>query len=173
MIKPIIDLVFDHIKNAEEKRSPLSVILPGFHRSIQIDGYSCGAQCAYMILKYYGKARSIKNVKKEAGTNEDGTESEPIKKLFRKRGLTVREFSNGNLSRLERAIDRNSPILAHISTRKEDHWVVVYGYDKDNIWVADPSLNVLKFSKRIWCSQKRSSFRKRWKGFGIVVGKTR
>ena len=31
-------------------------------RSMQLDGYSCGVQSYYSILKYYGKARSVDNI---------------------------------------------------------------------------------------------------------------
>jgi ABC-type bacteriocin/lantibiotic exporter with double-glycine peptidase domain len=163
-IKEIGDIIVSVPKGVEEILSPDAILLPRFARSIQVDGWSCGAQSAYMILKYHRKARSIKNVHKELGTNEDGTSEDALKRLFRKRGLSVYEFKNPTLAKLENAIDRRSPILIHVSTRKIDHWAVVYGYDKGHIWVADPSL------KRPLCRQTRASFRSRWKGYGIVVG---
>ncbi|MGD0037076.1 MAG: cysteine peptidase family C39 domain-containing protein [Bacteroidota bacterium] len=171
MLQQVVDFLASISAEAEGTLFLSAIILDGFERSIQLDGWNCGAYCAYMILKYHGKARSLKNVQKEAGTTEDGTDEEMLIKLFRKRGLSVYEFEQRSLAKLERAIDRGSPILAHISTRIENHWVVVYGYDDDYIWIADPSLNVLKHPQRVWCRQTRSSFRNRWKGYGIVVGK--
>jgi ABC-type bacteriocin/lantibiotic exporter with double-glycine peptidase domain len=171
MLQQVIDFLASISADAEEALFPGAVILDGFERSIQLDKWSCGAHCAYMILKFHGKARSLKNVQKEVGTDEDGTDPEMLKRLFRKRGLSVYEFEQRSLAKLERAIDRGSPILTHISTRKVNHWVVVYGYGDGHIWVADPSLNVLEHPQRVWCRQTRSSFRSRWKGYGIIVGK--
>ena len=171
MVQQVIDFLASICADAEEALFQGAVILEGFERSIQLDSWNCGARCAFIILKYYGKARSLKNVQREAGTDENGTDPEMLKRLFRKRGLSVYEFEQRSLAKLERGIDRGSPILAHISTRAENHWVVVYGFDDDCIWVADPSLNVLKHPQRVWCRQTRSSFKNRWKGYGIVVGK--
>jgi len=171
MLQQVVDYFAFISAKAEEALFPGAVILDGFERSIQLDGWNCGAHCAFMILKFYGKARSLKNVLQETGTNEDGTDEEMLKRLFRKRGLSVYEFEQRSLAKLERAIDRGSPILTHISTPKVNHWVVVYGYGDGHIWVADPSLNVLEHPQHVWCRQTRSSFRKKWKGYGIVVGK--
>ena len=47
-----------------------------------MDDYSCGAQSAFVVLKYYGKARSIKNVTRELGITCDGTDSGQLRRLF-------------------------------------------------------------------------------------------
>jgi hypothetical protein len=50
--KYYVDLIYNFYKDVEERRSPGSVLLD-MKRSVQLDAYSCGAQCVYVILEYY------------------------------------------------------------------------------------------------------------------------
>ena len=52
-----------------------------------------------MILEYYGKAKSINNVKRELNISKvDGVDTEPILRLFKKKGLNVRVNEKAELS---------------------------------------------------------------------------
>ncbi len=52
-IQKAVDMVATAAARLEESAYRHSVILPDFPRSIQLDGYSCGAKSLYTILCYY------------------------------------------------------------------------------------------------------------------------
>jgi ABC-type bacteriocin/lantibiotic exporter with double-glycine peptidase domain len=163
--KRILDPLANVTKWAEENLQRDKVILEGFPRSLQTDSYSCGVQCAYAVLKYFGKARSINQVTHELGTtSEDGTDEDEIKRLLKRRGLSVFTFNQKSTSQIENAIDSDAPVIAWMKTRREDHWVDVYGYSDEHIWLMDPSL-----LKTISCRQDKESFKRRWSGFGMII----
>ena len=63
MKKYYADILYNFNKNIEEKRSPDSVFLD-MKRSIQLDSYSCAAQCVYTIMEYYKTPKTIDEILK-------------------------------------------------------------------------------------------------------------
>ena len=55
MVQEIVDTLATAAARLEESAYPHAVILPSFPRSIQLDGYSCGAKSVFTILRYYNK----------------------------------------------------------------------------------------------------------------------
>ncbi len=124
-------------------------------RSIQLDSYSCGAHCTYMILDYYGIDISFETVVGELKTNsKNGTDTKPIIKYLKKNGLEVVVNKKTNLSYIKATIDNGSPLL--ISVDNGDHWIVIYGYSEEGIFVLDPS------KKRLLNHWGIAEFMKRW-----------
>ena len=137
MKKYYADLVYNYYKDIEEKRSSGSVLLD-MKRSVQLDSYSCGAQCVYMIMKYYKIPKTLEEILKGLNTSKtNGTDTEPILNYFRINGLRASVNTNSKLSNIQTAIDSLHPIL--ISVYDGEHWVVIYGYNKDGIFILDPS----------------------------------
>ena len=100
-LKEVCDVVANAAKGVEERLAPRqAVMLDSFHRSLQMDWYSCGAQCAFAVLKYYGRDCSIKNVTRALGTSPVGTSPRQLRRLFRQRGLadSTSPFSWGALT---------------------------------------------------------------------------
>ena len=129
--KHISDNAIKPIKYIEEISSDESAsYLEGMERSLQLDGYSCGVQATFSILKYYGKARSVQNVDKLLNAYNMGYASESaIYKLLRKRKLKVSRRLNANISTIKGSIDvYEAPMLTTIDGY--EHWIVVYGYSK-------------------------------------------
>ncbi len=157
----LVDIVFNILKDIEEYFYPDAVLIPGIKKSVQLDAYSCGAQCAYVILDYYDKSNSIDAVIKELGTNKEGTDTEPILKLFIKNGLNVYVNEKAKLTDIYSAIDNNYPIL--ISVDEGEHWVVIYGYSDENIFVLDPSI------KSPFCAWSKKKFRECWDNWIAVI----
>ncbi len=62
LIKNIADRAMSVFKSIEETYSDENASFLKMDRSMQLDGYSCGVQSTYSILKYYGKARSVDNI---------------------------------------------------------------------------------------------------------------
>ena len=78
IIKNIVDFVYNCIKDIEEVLSADSVVL-NMKRSIQLDNYSCGAQCVYMILNYFNRDKTLNEIKESLNTTEtDGTDTKQI-----------------------------------------------------------------------------------------------
>lgn len=162
--KPILDTLISITDVLEQLAHPSSAVLPGFKRSMQCDNYSCGAQCAYMILHYYGKARSIDNVENEVCTTEDGTEWSDIISLFRKRGLIIIFPRKHTIMRIIQAIDNGCPVLVGVDN--SNHYAVVFGYGDKEIFVADPSIK-----RSLFCAHSTRHFLKRWDRDAMIVEK--
>ncbi len=161
-LKYIVDKAANVAKSLEEYCDPDAIVLD-MDRSLQLDRYSCGVQSAYMILRYYGKARSISNVEKLLGTDEDGTTESSILRLFRQRGLSVLVRPHARMKDIYHAIDEyGGPMLTYL--KDNDHWSVVYGYSPDKIYVLDPSL----YSARL-CGWDKSYFKSRWGRWGAIA----
>ena len=141
------------------------VVLDGFGRAVQLDNYSCGAQSAFMILRYFGKARSIERTIKLLGTDADGTGIQAMTRLFRARRLAPRRIADGTKQDIRRAIDDGHPVLVLLDD--EEHWACMYGYGKGRVYLADP----LPHSLRVVVSWP--DFRKRWVGKGAAVSRVR
>jgi ABC-type bacteriocin/lantibiotic exporter with double-glycine peptidase domain len=137
IIKNIVDFVYNFIKDVEEVLSADSVVLK-MKRSVQLDSYSCGAQSVYMILSYYDKDKTLNEIKESLNTTEsDGTDTKQILNYLVDNKLEVQINEKGAISSIQNAIDNGYPVL--ITVDDGDHWVVVYGYSNDGIFVVDSS----------------------------------
>ena len=161
LVKRVLDTVAGWVQSIEEGAAGDAVLLD-VDRSIQVDGYSCGAQSAFMILRYFNKARSIAAVTRALGTNEGGTSTKALLTLFRKRGLKPVINAQATLADLRRAIDREMPAL--VSLDDEAHWGAVYGYSPGKIFVADLSLR-----KSVRVGLSIEAFRARWDRWAMIV----
>jgi ABC-type bacteriocin/lantibiotic exporter with double-glycine peptidase domain len=160
----IIDALFSSLARAEEQLYPNATILPSFPRSIQLDGYSCGAKSTYIILRYFGKRCSAVSVETELGTTGEGTSKSDIKRVLRKRGLKIVECSRMNFRDLKSAIDAGSPVL--VSLYDNWHYSVVYGYSGRQIFVMNPSLGSMG---AIRCAIRLAEWQRIFDRWGIVV----
>lgn len=139
-----------------------AVVLP-LERVVQLDGYSCGVQSAYMVLRYHGRARSINGVLRQLDTGTDGTSAAALTRLFRARGLTVGMHRRARFVDIERRIDAGTPLV--VSLYDGGHWVVVYGYSRQHVYVADP------LCTRASVVVPRARFRAKWDRWVMAVGR--
>lgn len=161
MKKYYVDHIFNFYKDIEEIRSPGSVLLD-MKRSVQLDSYSCGAQCVYMILQYYKIHKTLVEILKGLNTSKrDGTDTEPILNFLKLNGLKASVNTNSGLSDIHSAIKSLNPVL--ISVDDGEHWVVIYGYNKEGFFILDPSRKKIK---NFWDMNK---FIKRWDDNWTVV----
>ncbi len=160
--KLIADKVINIVKSAEERLAPDWVLLGGFPRSLQLDGFSCGAQCAFAVLKYFGKARSIRNVTRDLGTTGEGTDDNQMLSLFLRRGLRPVNLVSPTIKSLKQEINHGNPLI--VSMDAETHYAVVYGYGNRCIFVADPSLK-----RGLLCRCSTPAFRARWDRLAMAI----
>ncbi len=160
-----LKLVVDRIASVAqwlEERLARDAVLLDVERSIQTDGYSCGAQSAFVILRHFSRARSIAAVTRAAKTDEDGTSTRALLALFRKRGLKPVINARATVRDLRRAIDGGAPAL--VSMDDECHWAVVYGHSCGRVFVADPSIR-----KTLRVGLSVEAFRARWDRWAMIV----
>ena len=163
-MKKFIDTVIALMRKTEESFNSGAEIL-NFHHSIQLDGYSCGAQCAYSILRYWNKKCTIDSVRDALGTDEKGyTSQTSIYKLFRRRGLKISDRKRTKIGDIMEAIDDyEAPML--ITVDDEFHWCVVYGYSEGKIFVMNP----LPIISSTFCGWRKKDFRDRWDRWGAII----
>lgn len=99
----------------------------------QKDPSECGPVCLQMIARYYGKSVDLIHLKDAANWSPNvGTSFLGLKKAGESIGLK----SIGAPMRYERlADDIPLPAIAHW---RDNHFVVVYKIDAEQVWIADP-----------------------------------
>ena len=153
------------------KESSIKIPLPS---SRQQTDYTCGPTALRSIAKYYGK--DLGNEKQfaelcDAGKNK-GSHPEKIAEAARKLGFDAKVKQNMTLKELFSYMKRKMPVIVAIQAwsnsdnkkeamkgykeLKDGHYVVVIGYDKENIYFEDPSIK----ATRPYLAKKE--FLKRW-----------
>lgn len=161
-VKRVADRIAGWMQSIEETFARDAVLLD-MRRTIQVTGYTCGAESAYMILRYFGKARSIGAVTRALDTDEAGTSTRSLLALFRKRGLRPAINARATLDDLRRAIDAGAPVL--VSMDDERHWSVAYGYSSTKrFFILDPSI---RRSQRVALSV--DAFQARWDRWAMII----
>jgi len=160
MYSRIVDTLATAAARLEESAYPHAIILPDFPRSIQLDGYSCGAKSVYTILRYYDKRCTPLSVEKELHATYEGTSIPYIKGILNRHGMRYRTISN-----LKNAIDDGSPVL--VSTHGHWHYSVIYGYySSSHYFVMNPSLGDMG---RLSCAISKKKFMRIWDGWALAV----
>ncbi|MDQ3291974.1 MAG: peptidase domain-containing ABC transporter [Bacteroidota bacterium] len=107
----------------------------------QLDEMDCGPTCLKMIAAYYGKVYAIDYLRELSHTTREGVSliglSEAAEAIFMK-SFTVKV----DYPTLQK--DVTLPCIIHW---QQNHFVVVYRIEKNKIWVADPSFNLITYSK--------------------------
>jgi predicted double-glycine peptidase len=121
----------------------------------QLEDYSCGAAALFAIFEYYsvGPDNEYIIVNKLKMDKRVGSHPDQIKRLAKKYGLHTKEFK-GNVNNLISWLDKKIPVMLMLQAwgfykpkiknyRKEwkdGHWVTAIGYDKENIYFEEPSI---------------------------------
>lgn len=163
IVKRVLDTIAGWVQAIDESRDQDAVLLD-VQRSVQADRYSCGAQSALMILRCHGKGRSIDATMRALGTDEDGTATVALLKLFRGRGLKPVIKARATIADLRSGIENGAPSL--VSLDDASHWGVVYGASPGRIYLADPSIR-----KTLRVGLSVPAFRERWDRWAAVVYK--
>ena len=115
-------------------------MLKKFPNYVQAESKDCGPTCIKIIAKYYGKVIKIQTLRQLSETSRGGSNllylSEASEKIgFRSLGVKI------SLKKLEEA---PLPCILHWN---KDHYVVLYKIKKNTIYISDPAIGLLEYSK--------------------------
>jgi ATP-binding cassette subfamily B protein len=121
----------------------------------QPDAMDCGPSCLKMVAGFYRKNFSLETLRKRCYITKEGVSflglSEAADSIgFRTLGVKI-PFSK---------LEENVPLPCIVHWRQK-HFVVVYRIRNDKIWVADPAIGLIKYS--------REEFLANWSG-GLTDG---
>lgn len=112
------------------------------------------------VLQHFGRTVDYEAVKRALRTARDGTSTGDILRYLRRRGL-VAQPCRMTMRELTRALTQGCVVLAYVDG---DHVAVVYGVDKEHVYVADPSL-WRSLGRRV----TRRAFLRRFDREGVLV----
>ncbi len=120
--------------------------------------YTCGPACLRMILSYYGKDYSEKELERLlTTTQEKGTKEENLIKISKKLGFKTTSKINGTLQEIEKNLIKNIPVLIVFRSWNEGHFSVISGFTKTHFILHDPA------KKGVLRTIRKDLFLKRWK----------
>jgi ABC-type bacteriocin/lantibiotic exporter with double-glycine peptidase domain len=122
----------------------------GFPQSIQLDDFSCGAQCVKMVLDYFLDRDTSENrlLRRLKTSRNNGTSTPDMVRVLREAGLTAcsRRGGKGTADAIRRAIDNDRVVIALVPTWNPQldcaHWVCIYGHTtrpKKLLMMRDPA----------------------------------
>jgi len=106
--------------------------------------YSCGAASLATLLKeYYGVSISEKALLKVMDKGNLRASFEDMSRALTPFGFKAQGFA----ASWEQLVKLQIPVVLYLKHRKDDHFSVLRGIDKDTVWLADPSLGNRTYSK--------------------------
>jgi ATP-binding cassette subfamily B protein len=117
---------------------PMSLHFPHFK---QHDAMDCGPTCLMMIAKYYGKHYSLQTLRDRCFITREGVSMLGISDAAESIGM----HSIGarvTFQQLQEEVEL--PCIVHW---KQRHFVVVYKINKNYVYVSDPALGLIRFTK--------------------------
>lgn len=137
-----------------------------FHK--QKYDYDCGPAIIRMIFEFFNINISEDKIIKLCETSKKrGTSHEHIIEELKNENLKVIEFQGSSIKKIISKIDEGIPVVVNYfdENDNEGHYSIVIGYDKENLFFADPWYgNNYKINKknfeRIWHNSLNNS--KKW-----------
>lgn len=117
----------------------------------------CGTTCLAMIFKYYGYY-NIQNLLARLGeVSTEGVSLYSLAEVATQFGFKAEAYEMG----YEHLGEIQMPCIAHYSG---DHYIVIYKFDEEYVWIADPAYGKDKITKEAFC--------KKWNGIILAVEPT-
>lgn len=155
-------------------------LLRGVPDCMQANNYSCGVGSAQAVLQYFGTWGYQDEMARAMGTSaNDGTHPARLTSYLNKQGLKAQVQENMTLTDLEKVVNegnltiidyqayRESPNVDYATDWEDGHYSIVVGYDKDKIYIEDPSM----FGSVGFLG--RNELLTRWRDYEIEQGKRR
>lgn len=111
--------------------------------------FSCGASALRSVLHYFGINKTEEEIRQKAKTDENGTTTQNIIKVAKQFGLKTKAQYNMKEQELKDWIDKKIPVIIcfqawgykkYYKNKESGHYAVVIGYDEENIYLQDPSI---------------------------------
>jgi len=108
----------------------------------QITGYACGAAALKIILDYYGKFLSQKEVMALVKTTkEKGTDVKDIVSASKKLGFSVIWKQGWTINEVKKTLEKGIPIIANFQLKHkigEGHYATIIGFTNREFILSDP-----------------------------------
>lgn len=109
---------------------------------MQMEAAECGAASLSMILAYYGKWLPLGQVRYDCGVSRDGSSLRNVSLAARNYGLLTQAYTINSIDDLR---DVPLPCIAHWNF---EHFVVVCGIGRDNVYINDPARGKVKVPRQ-------------------------
>lgn len=106
----------------------------------QHEAMDCGPTCLRMVAKHYGRSFSIQKLREATQIGKEGVSLLGISEAAESIG-----FKTLAVKVPFKQLEKNAP-LPCIVHWKQNHFVVVYQIKKNQVYVADPALGLIKYS---------------------------
>ena len=126
---------------------PETYKIKNFKTALQPDNITCGPTSAFMVLEHHQISTNLDEVKAKTKTewfDIDGhkigmTSPDYIVAAMKNYGLKA-SLRIGELKEIKYYVSKGRPVIVLLRSGKWTwHYVVVIGYDKDGIWIANPA----------------------------------
>lgn len=112
---------------------------PFYH---QLDAMDCGPTCLRMIAKYYGKIYSSRTLRERSYLTQEGVSLLAISEAAESIGFRTL------LAKIPfKHLQKEAPVPFIVHWR-QSHFVVVHGFKKNSVRIADPACGTMKLSTR-------------------------
>lgn len=118
-----------------------------FPYSQQLNSMDCGPTCLYMVSKHYGRNFSIEKLRELTEIGKEGVNILGISDAAEKIGYRTQSVQL-NITELEKA---KLPCILHW---QQNHFVVLYKIKRNQFYIADPAIGLIKLNKK--------EFEQRW-----------
>ena len=125
---------------------------------LQHDEFDCAPACLASVCKYYGKRIPLTVIRRLAGTDRDGTSGFGIIRGAEELGFSCK---GGASPAKTLSAGMMYPFIAHVKRDNLDHYIIVYKYKNNKVYVGDPACGL-----RI---VKADAFKSEWTGVFFII----
>jgi predicted double-glycine peptidase len=123
----------------------------------QPNSWTCGPAVVRLILRCFGRKKTIGEVIKELGIGREGTANRDLKRIFRKYDIRFMEKERATLEDIKRRIKNHIIVVAYwIPCHKEAHYSIVQKISAKRVYFHDTwfgsnhSYSIEHFLKNWW-----------------------
>jgi HlyB family type I secretion system ABC transporter len=121
----------------------------------QIDQTDCGAACLTSIFKFHGMEANIITVREQLGVGRSGSRLYDLAITAERRGYNSKSAKIASVEALARIA---LPVICHW---ENNHFIVVYAFRRDYVFVMDPAIGR--------CRYTRQEFQSKWTGYALLL----